>query len=114
RKDDEGRFLWPGYGENMRVLHWIIERVRGEAGTVESPLGRTPRYEDMLWSGLEFSKDSFLRLMEVERSEMLAEAEDLKKFLAKFGDRLPEELARERDRLAERAAESPARWKPEA
>ncbi len=56
RKDDDGNFLWPGYGENMRVLKWIVERARGTAQSIESPLGWVPRYEDLDWRGLDFDR----------------------------------------------------------
>ena len=56
RKDDDGKFLWPGFGENMRVLKWIVERARGTRSRIESPLGWMPRYEDLDWRGLETSR----------------------------------------------------------
>ena len=61
RKDDDGKFIWPGYGENMRVLKWIIERIQGRTGAIESPLGWMPRYQDLNWKGLEdFSEAEFV------------------------------------------------------
>jgi len=111
RKDDDGRFLWPGYGQNMRVVQWIVERVRGRGGAVESPLGWMPRHGDFHWKGLDFSKDSFLHLTEIRRECMTAEVEDLKGFFAKFGDRLPLETEHQRKLLEERAQKAPAVWR---
>src|SRR5262249_26521998 len=73
RKDAKGKFVWPGFGENMRVLKWIVERVRGKAGAVDSPLGLMPRYEDITWSGLSFDRSSFHTIMDIDRGEALHE-----------------------------------------
>jgi phosphoenolpyruvate carboxykinase (GTP) len=112
RKDDEGRFLWPGYGQNLRALKWIVERVHREADALKSPMGWMPRYEDITWKGIEYPKDAFLKLMEVHRAEVLAETEEIKGHFAKFGDRLPAELESQRKSLEERAAGGPAVWRP--
>ena len=61
RQDEKGKFIWPGFGENMRVLKWIIERFEGKADAVKTPLGLQPRYEDLDWSGLEASRASASR-----------------------------------------------------
>jgi phosphoenolpyruvate carboxykinase (GTP) len=112
RKDSSGRFLWPGYTQNLRVMKWIVDRVRGETGALESPIGFMPRHEDIHWEGLEYPRGMFLDLMEVRRDDMIHEAEDLKGFFAKFGGRLPAELERERGLLAERAEKAPPVWRP--
>ena len=68
RKDDNGKFLWPGFGENMRVLKWIVDRVQGRGFAVESPYGWMPRHDDIEWKGLDFKNDTFYELMSVSRS----------------------------------------------
>ena len=68
RKDAEGNFLWPGFGENIRVLKWIVERANNHAKGIESPIGWMPRYKDLCWQGLEgFGEDKFNELMTVNR-----------------------------------------------
>ncbi len=110
RKDENGKFIWPGYGQNMRVLKWVVDRVRGRAGAVESPFGLSPRYEDMTWAGLDFSPDKYARIMDINREGALAEASEIKTYFATFGDRLPPELEKERQELEARAAKSPEVW----
>ncbi|WP_287158519.1 phosphoenolpyruvate carboxykinase (GTP), partial [Chloroflexus sp.] len=69
RKDENGKFIWPGFGENMRVLKWIIERAHGQAVSVETPIGWVPRYEDIDWRGLSFSAEQFEQVMECNVGE---------------------------------------------
>ena len=111
RKDENGKFLWPGYGENMRVLKWIVDRVHGRAGAVESPFGLMPRYEDINWEGLDFSKEKFVLLTEANRQGILTETEELKAYFGTFGERLPEELERQRRLFEERARKAPEIWR---
>ena len=100
RKDQDGTFMWPGYGENMRVLKWIIDRVSGNAQhPAESPFGYVPHYEDVTWSGIEFSMERFEKIMAVDQNEAIAEAEDQEKLFTKFGRRMPAVLERERKNL---------------
>ncbi len=111
RKDEDGRFLWPGFSENMRVLEWIVGRVRGTREAVTSPFGLMPRHGDITWSGLEFSSATFHRLMEIDRAAGIREAADQSELFAKFGDRLPPELENQRRRMARRFEEAPETWR---
>ncbi|MFO1154172.1 MAG: phosphoenolpyruvate carboxykinase (GTP) [Rhodospirillales bacterium] len=110
RKDENGKFIWPGYGQNMRVLKWIVDRVRGRSGAVESPFGLSPRYEDITWAGLDFSTDKYAHIMDISRDGALAEAAEIKGYFDKFGNHLPPELEKQRQELDARAAKSPEVW----
>jgi phosphoenolpyruvate carboxykinase (GTP) len=100
RKDEDGKFMWPGFGENMRVLAWVVERVRGgKAGGVETPLGTVPAYDDINWAGLDYPRERFDALMSLDRGALIDEARDQQLFFAQFGADLPEELERERQAL---------------
>jgi phosphoenolpyruvate carboxykinase (GTP) len=110
RKDEREAFLWPGFRENMRVLNWIVDRVHGRGRGVESPLGWMPRYEDICWNGLDFSRERFNQLMSVNRE---AQGEDVKaheEHFDKFYDRLPKEFGHERALLKYRVWRSPELW----
>jgi phosphoenolpyruvate carboxykinase (GTP) len=110
RKDENGKFIWPGYGQNMRVLKWIVDRVRGKAGAVESPFGLMPTYEDITWAGLDFSKEKYLNIMNISRDGALAEAAEIKAYFDGFGGHLPPELESQRKALEERAGKAPQVW----
>ena len=111
RKDENGKFMWPGFGENMRVLKWIVDRVKGKAEAVESPFGTMPKREDLVWEGLDFDTDTFYSIMDIAKTNGLAEAEELKGHFGQFGDKLPPELEAERQKLAERLEGAPDVWK---
>ena len=111
RKDENGKFMWPGFGENMRVLKWIVDRVKGKAEAVESPFGTMPKREDLVWEGLDFDADTFYSIMDIAKANGLAEAEELKGHFGQFGDKLPPELEAERQKLAERLEGAPDVWK---
>jgi phosphoenolpyruvate carboxykinase (GTP) len=110
RKDENGKFIWPGFGDNMRVLKWIVERVHGRGYAVESPLGWMPRHEDIEWNGLDFPADKFYDLMAVGRDAGAAEAHAHEEQFDQFFDRLPKEFFFERELLRSRLWRSPDRW----
>ena len=113
RKDGSGAFMWPGFGQNMRVLKWIVDRVRGRVDALESPIGLMPRYRDLHWKGLDFSAERFGALMEIDRRAGVAEAEDQRALFKRFGAKLPDEMERQRQALAERMTTAPKLWRPE-
>ncbi len=111
RKDENGKFLWPGFGENMRVLKWIVERVNGGAGAAESPIGWMPRYEDIDWTGIEnFSKDDFAKIMTVDREPWKQELLSHEELFAKLYDKLPKEFYFMRELLLSALWRSPEHW----
>ena len=110
RKDENGKFMWPGFGDNMRVLKWIVERVRGRGFAVESPLGFMPRREDLEWNGLDYPAEKFYELMAIDREAGLAEVRDHEVHFDKFYDRLPREFLFERELLKARLLRSAAKW----
>jgi phosphoenolpyruvate carboxykinase (GTP) len=111
RRDGDGRFLWPGFGENMRVLKWIVERARGHAVGIESPLGWMPRYEDVDWRGLEdFSREDFSQLMSVDRDVWARELLSHEELFSNLYDRLPKEMIFVRQLLLSALFRSPEHW----
>lgn len=110
RKDDQGKFMWPGFGENMRVLKWVLDRVQGQGYGVESPLGYMPRHQDIDWQGLEFDPEKFYQLMSVDREQAAKEARSLEELFDKFFDRLPKEFVYERELFKSRVWRSPQLW----
>jgi len=99
RKDEHGRFLWPGFSENLRVLKWIVDRVRGRAQAKETPIGWTPYYEDMDWTGLKLSSPQFDRLLAVDRDAWRREVMDHEELFLRLHDHLPPEMIYERELL---------------
>ncbi|CAA7618561.1 Phosphoenolpyruvate carboxykinase (GTP) [Candidatus Terasakiella magnetica] len=110
RRDENNKFMWPGYGQNMRVLKWIVDRVRGNARGVESPIGLVPQYEDIEWNGLEYSRDKFQELMRIDREAGVADARSQEELFDKFFDRVPKEMLYERELLKSRLWRAPAVW----
>jgi len=110
RRDANNRFMWPGFGENMRVLKWVVDRVRGRGYGVESPMGYMPRHQDITWDGLEFDPEHFYELMLVGREETAKEARSHEELFDKFFDRLPKEFVHERELFKSRLWRSPEVW----
>ncbi|TMF46452.1 MAG: phosphoenolpyruvate carboxykinase (GTP) [Chloroflexi bacterium] len=111
RRDAEGHFLWPGFGENMRILKWIVERARGHAVSIESPIGWMPRYEDLDWRGMEdFTREQFNELMSVDRDAWQRELLSHEELFVKLYDRLPKELLFIRELILSSLWRSPERW----
>jgi phosphoenolpyruvate carboxykinase (GTP) len=110
RRDDNGKFLWPGFGDNMRVLKWIVDRVHGRGYGVESPIGWMPRREDIEWKGLDYPAESFYALMAVDREAGTLEAHAHEELFDRFFDRLPKEFIYEREMLRSRLWRSPNHW----
>lgn len=111
RKNEDGKFIWPGFGQNMRVLKWIVERVHGESFAVESPLGWMPRYEDMEWSGMEnFSRTDFQNLMSVDREAWKKEVLSHEELFSKLYNKLPKEFLYMRELLTSSLWRSPEHW----
>ena len=102
RKDDMGKFLWPGYGENSRVLKWVFERVSGKAPALETPIGYIPGQEAIETSGLHVSADDMEELLRVDAAQWAAEIPDIREHFNQFGDRLPLELWEELNALEKR------------
>lgn len=110
-KDEKSQFLWPGFGDNMRVLIWIIKRLRGMASSVESPIGWMPRYEDIDWTGLEnFNKENFAKLMTVEREPGKKELLSHEELFERMYDKLPKEFLFMRELLLSSLWRSPEKW----
>jgi phosphoenolpyruvate carboxykinase (GTP) len=106
RKDRDGKFLWPGYGENMRVLKWIVERISSDRSNsdtaVASPIGWLPRYETLDWSGLDgFPQERFRLLMEVSPTQWRKEIQMRDEFFRTFGSRIPREFTALQRRMIE-------------
>ena len=99
RTDEDGNFLWPGFGDNMRVLDWIIRRTEGTAEAVETPIGYVPKPEDINLNGLDMTVDDVANLLTVDKELWKEDAENIESFYAKFGDKLPEALRKELDTL---------------
>ena len=103
RKDDDGNFLWPGFGDNMRVLLWILDRCDGKVGANECAIGYIPNAEDIDVTGLDMTMEELNKLLTIDVNEWIKDVEDpetgIKKYFAQFGDMLPKEMAEELEKL---------------
>ena len=104
RTDAEGKFVWPGFGENMRVLQWIVDRVEGRAGGAEHVFGVTPRYEDLKWNGLEFTRDRYEQITAVDAGDLRKELASHSELFSKLHPHLPAELEQTRASFERRLA----------
>ena len=115
RRDADGGFAWPGFGDNMRVLQWIVERSQGHAVGIESPLGWMPRHHDLDWQGLEgFTEAQFLDCMSIDRSDWQTELLECEDLFMKLHDRLPTEMRSIRDLVTSSLWRSPDHWEMNA
>src|SRR5690606_35699210 len=99
RQDSSSKFRWPGFGENLRVLRWIIDRCEGRAGARETPIGFLPRPGDIDVDGLDIDKDVLDLLLSIDVNQWKTEMDSIGEYLASFGDRLPAELEQEHQRV---------------
>jgi phosphoenolpyruvate carboxykinase (GTP) len=102
RVDEDGKFIWPGFGDNIRALKWIVDRVDNRVGARETPIGLVPNLEDLNLEGLDIPADKVEKLFEVNPGEWDKELNEVKGFLEQFGDRLPREIWDEYKALASR------------
>jgi phosphoenolpyruvate carboxykinase (GTP) len=105
RRDASGRFIWPGFGENMRVLRWIVERCQGRARGAETPLGIMPRFEDLDWTGLDkLSAAQYAELTRIDTRDWKDELHSHDELFGKLGEHLPAPLETRRGRMHENLA----------
>jgi len=102
RRDADGKFLWPGYGENVRVLKWMLDRIEGRAEAAETPIGNVPAPSSLTLDGLSISRDTLNELLAVNPQDWADEEQAVSKFFSKFGDRLPAAMCQEQKALAAR------------
>ncbi|HVF17315.1 MAG TPA: phosphoenolpyruvate carboxykinase domain-containing protein, partial [Steroidobacteraceae bacterium] len=105
RAGNDGKFVWPGFGENMRVLKWVIDRIEGKAEGNEHVFGVSPRYEDMEWSGLDFSRAKFDSITSIDVDDWRKEIHSHNELFAKLAGRLPPELEQTKCKFAHRLGE---------
>jgi phosphoenolpyruvate carboxykinase (GTP) len=102
RKGDDGRFLWPGYGQNVRVLKWMLDRIDGKADAQETPIGMVPTPKSLTLDGLSIAPESLEALLRVDHADWVTEMDGVKSFFEKFGDKLPVELKEQAGQITRR------------
>jgi phosphoenolpyruvate carboxykinase (GTP) len=110
RKDAKGNYSWPGFGENMRVIKWVVDRVHGRSGASESPLGWVPDFDELDWTDLNFSSAQFSDIMSIDREVWKKEILDQEALFEKLYDRLPREFSHLRDLTLAALWRSPEKW----
>lgn len=101
RKDKEGNIIWPGYGDNIRVLEWILKRCEGKVGAIESPIGYIPRSSDIRLNGTDLTPSDVKKLLYISKPQWRKEVRKIRKFYKMFGEALPEELKNQLEKLEE-------------
>lgn len=99
RKEPDGAWMWPGFGQNMRVLQWIVKRVKGTTQGQETIFGTVPNYDDINWQGMDYDKEAFARLMAIDKSNSKREFEDQAKLFSEIGSALPAEMEKQRQSM---------------
>ena len=110
RTDENGKFVWPGFGDNMRVLKWIVQRINGQVSAIESPIGWMPKYNDIDWTGLSFDKKDYDRIMEVDREAWKSEILAHEELFARMYDKIPKEYFLLQQLLLSSLWRSPEHW----
>jgi phosphoenolpyruvate carboxykinase (GTP) len=100
RKGSDGKFMWPGFGDNLRVLEWILKRVEGSVDALETPIGHLPHAADLNTEGLDIHPATVQQLLHVDREGWRAELAAIGEYLAGYGERAPTELLVEQERIA--------------
>ena len=96
RKDENGKFLWPGFSENSRVIEWIVRRIEGEVEVIDTPVGKLPRVRDFNVDGLELGYEELQSILSVDRAAWSREADEIEHYFDELGgDRIPDQLHRE-------------------
>jgi phosphoenolpyruvate carboxykinase (GTP) len=106
RKSQEGKFLWPGFGDNMRVLEWILGRCSGTEGAEETAIGNVPRTEDLNLDGLDLPNANLEALLHIDGDGWIDEYESIGEYLSSYGARMPQALIKEQQRIAAMLAEN--------
>jgi len=99
RQDRDGKFLWPGFGENMRVLKWILDRCEGQVGAQDTPIGYLPLAADLDTAGLQINNSDLASLLQVDKAQWIEELDAVGEYFDEYGDRLPEALRREQEKV---------------
>ncbi len=108
RKDEDGKFMWPGYGDNSRVLDWIVRRAAGEASSIDGVTGRYPKFEEFNLDGLDIDQAKWDELFAIDPDAWTAETDDAEQYFSQFGDHLPREITEQLGKLRERIAAAKA------
>jgi phosphoenolpyruvate carboxykinase (GTP) len=104
RKGDDGKFLWPGFGDNLRVLEWMIQRVKGEAASVETPIGHLPAQGELNLDGIALGEEARAKLFGFDQAGWQAEFASIGEYLDEYGPRMPQALKDEQQRIAKALA----------